>query len=169
MIHQLGDKTVIRDGHNWIADSAKVIGNIHLKNESSVWFGAVLRGDIEKITLGEGSNIQDNSVLHTDPGCPVNIGSGVTIGHLVMLHGCTIKDDSLIGIGAVALPSGILASGFTDQLKRRQAQYENELTKALQDGVISSSERNKLTKIAKDMNLSEEQIKTMEKKLKEVS
>ena len=76
---------------------------------------------------------------------------------------------AIIGIGVVALPSGILASGFTDQLKRRQAKYENELSKALQDGVISSSERNKLTKIAKDMNLSEEQIKTMEKKLKEVS
>ena len=76
---------------------------------------------------------------------------------------------AIIGIGVVALPSGILASGFTDQLKRRQAQYENELSKALQDGVISSSERNKLTKIAKDMNLSEEQIKTMEKKLREVS
>ena len=76
---------------------------------------------------------------------------------------------AIIGIGVVALPSGILASGFTDQLKRRQAQYENELSKALQDGVISSSERNKLTKIAKDMNLSEEQIRTMEKKLKEVS
>ena len=76
---------------------------------------------------------------------------------------------AIIGIGVVALPSGILASGFTDQLKRRQAQYENELSKALEDGVISSSERNKLTKIAKDMNLSEEQIKTMEKKLKEVS
>ena len=75
---------------------------------------------------------------------------------------------AIIGIGVVALPSGILASGFTDQLKRRQAKYENELSKALQDGVISSSERNKLTKIAKDMNLSEEQIKTMEKKLKEV-
>ena len=76
---------------------------------------------------------------------------------------------AIIGIGVVALPSGILASGFTDQLKRRQAQYENELSKALQDGIISSSERNKLTKIAKDMNLSEEQIKTMEKKLKEDS
>ena len=76
---------------------------------------------------------------------------------------------AIIGIGVVALPSGILASGFTDQLKRRQAQYENELSKALQDGVISSSERNKLTKIAADMNLSKEQIKTMEKKLKEIN
>ena len=76
---------------------------------------------------------------------------------------------AIIGIGVVALPSGILASGFTDQLKRRQAQYENGLSKALQDGVISSSERNKLTKIAADMNLSKEQIKTMEKKLKEIN
>ena len=76
---------------------------------------------------------------------------------------------AIIGIGVVALPSGILASGFTDQLKRRQSQYESELTKALQDGVITSTERNKLTKIAEDMNLSEEQIKTMEKKLKEIT
>ena len=76
---------------------------------------------------------------------------------------------AIIGIGVVALPSGILASGFTDQLKRRQAEYENEFSKALQDGVITSSERNKLSKIAQDMNLSEDQIKTMEKKLKEIS
>ena len=76
---------------------------------------------------------------------------------------------AIIGIGVVALPSGILASGFTDQLKRRQAQYEDELSKALRDGIITSSERNKLTKIARDMNLSEEQIETMEKKLKEVN
>ena len=103
MIHQLGDKKVQRDGSNWVADNAKVIGDIHLKNDSSVWFGAVLRGDIERITVGEGSNIQDNSVIHTDPGCPVSIGAGVTIGHMVMLHGCTIDDDSLIGIGAIIL------------------------------------------------------------------
>ena len=76
---------------------------------------------------------------------------------------------AIIGIGVVALPSGILASGFTDQLKRRQSNYENELSKALQDGVITSSERNKLTQIAEDMNLSEEQIKTMEKKLREIN
>ena len=103
MIHQLGDKKIKREGENWIADSAKVIGDIHLKNNSSVWFGAVLRGDIEKITVGEGSNVQDNSVIHTDPGCPVIIGSGVTIGHMVMLHGCLIDNDSLIGIGAIIL------------------------------------------------------------------
>ena len=76
---------------------------------------------------------------------------------------------AIIGIGTVALPSGILASGFSDQLKRRQSKYENELNKALQDGVITNKERNKLTKIAEDMNLSEDQIKTMEKKLKEIN
>ncbi len=103
MIHQLGDKKIKREGENWIADSAKVIGDIHLKNNSSIWFGAVLRGDIENITVGEGSNVQDNSVIHTDPGCPVIIGSGVTIGHMVMLHGCLIDNESLIGIGAIIL------------------------------------------------------------------
>jgi carbonic anhydrase/acetyltransferase-like protein (isoleucine patch superfamily) len=108
MIHQLADKNVKREGKNWIADSAKVIGDIHLKNECSIWFGAVLRGDIENITIGEGSNVQDNSVIHTDDGCGVNVGSGVTIGHLVMLHGCTIKDDSLIGIGAVVLNNAVV-------------------------------------------------------------
>ena len=76
---------------------------------------------------------------------------------------------AIIGIGTVALPSGILASGFSDQLKRRQSKYENELNKALQDGVITNKERSKLTKIAEDMNLSKDQIKTMEKKLKEIN
>ena len=108
MIHQLGDKTVQREGKNWVADSAKVLGDVLLKNDSSIWFGAVLRGDIERITVGEGSNVQDNSVIHTDPGCPVNIGSNVTIGHLVMLHGCTIHDDSLIGIGATILNKSVI-------------------------------------------------------------
>ena len=103
MIHQLGDKTVKRDGKNWIADSAKVIGDIYLKNDCSIWFGAVLRGDIEKITIGEGTNVQDNSVVHTDDGCECIVGSGVTVGHMVILHGCSIKDDSLIGMGATIL------------------------------------------------------------------
>ena len=103
MIHQLGDKIVKRDGKNWIADNAKVIGDIHLKNDCSIWFGAVLRGDIEKITIGEGTNVQDNSVVHTDDGCECIVGSGVTVGHMVILHGCIIKDDSLIGMGATIL------------------------------------------------------------------
>ena len=87
----------------WIADDANVIGNIHLERLVSIWFGATLRGDTELITIGEGSNVQDGSVLHTDLGFPLNIGKDVTIGHKVMLHGCTIGDNSLIGIGAVIL------------------------------------------------------------------
>ena len=74
-----------------------------LEKNSSVWFNAVIRGDNENIHVGEGSNVQDGSVLHTDPGCPLRIGKDVTIGHIVMLHGCTIGDNSLIGIGAVIL------------------------------------------------------------------
>ena len=91
------------EGHYFIADSATLIGRVRLKKDSSVWFGAVLRGDNEWIELGERSQIQDNCVLHTDPGFPLTIGSNCVIGHLVMLHGCTIGDNSLIGMGAVML------------------------------------------------------------------
>ena len=87
----------------WVAPSAVVLGNIIMHAESSVWFGAVLRGDNEPITIGARSNVQDNAVLHTDPGCPLNIGEGVTIGHQAMLHGCTVGDNTLIGIGATLL------------------------------------------------------------------
>ncbi|MFO1152893.1 MAG: gamma carbonic anhydrase family protein [Rhodospirillales bacterium] len=87
----------------WIAPTAAVIGKVRLERNASVWWGAVLRGDNELITVGENSNVQDCSVLHTDPGMPLTIGAGVTIGHLVMLHGCTIGDGSLIGIGSVIL------------------------------------------------------------------
>jgi len=87
----------------WVADSAQVIGNVVLGEGSSVWFGAVLRGDTETITLGAGSNIQDGSVLHADVGFPMTVGANVTVGHQVMLHGCTIGDESLIGIGATVL------------------------------------------------------------------
>ena len=87
----------------WIADSAEVMGNVHLGPDASVWFGCVLRGDTESMHIGEGSNIQDLSVLHADFGQPLHIGRHVTVGHKVMLHGCTIGDESLIGIGAVVL------------------------------------------------------------------
>ena len=87
----------------WVASNATVIGRVKLKKNSSIWFNAVLRGDIENIHFGEGSNVQDGSVLHTDPGCPLKVGKNVTVGHHVMLHGCTIGDNSLIGIGAVIL------------------------------------------------------------------
>lgn len=87
----------------WVADSASVIGNVDMSAGSSVWFGAVVRGDNETIVIGKNSNIQDNSVLHSDPGSPLHIGAGVTVGHQVMLHGCTIGDNTLIGIGATVL------------------------------------------------------------------
>ncbi len=87
----------------WVADNAQVIGNVVLHEDSSVWFGATLRGDTETITVGRGSNIQDGSVLHADIGFPMTMGENVTVGHQVMLHGCTIGDGSLIGIGAVVL------------------------------------------------------------------
>ena len=87
----------------WVADSAEVIGHVTLAADASVWFGCVLRGDTEHMTVGEGSNIQDLSVLHADVGQPLTIGRHVTVGHKVMLHGCTIGDESVIGIGAIVL------------------------------------------------------------------
>lgn len=94
----------------WIAPSAVVIGRVVLKRNASVWWGAVLRGDNEPILIGENSNVQDNAVLHTDPGCPLTIGAGVTIGHLAMLHGCTVGDHSLIGIRATILNRSEIAA-----------------------------------------------------------
>ena len=87
----------------WIAPNATIIGKVKLEKNSSIWFNAVLRGDIELIKIGENSNIQDGSVLHTDPGFPITVGKRVTVGHMVMLHGCKISDDTLIGIGSIIL------------------------------------------------------------------
>ncbi len=87
----------------YVAPGATVLGDVQLGAQSSVWFGAVLRGDVERLTIGRGTNIQDNSVLHSDPGAPLVLGDYVTVGHLVMLHGCHVGDRSLIGIGAVVL------------------------------------------------------------------
>ena len=93
---QLGDGA-------WVADSAQVIGNVVLGENASVWFGVVLRGDTDKLTIGRNTNIQDLSMLHADAGVPLTIGDNVTIGHQVMLHGCTVGDNTLIGIQAVVL------------------------------------------------------------------
>ena len=103
MFYDLEDKKVKNLGENWSASNASIIGDVTLEKNTSIWFNVTLRGDVENIYVGEGSNIQDGSVLHTDPGYPLKIGKDVTIGHLVMLHGCTIEDNSLIGIGAVIL------------------------------------------------------------------
>ena len=104
MIYALGERTpeLVGDGH-FVAESATVIGNVRLLKNASVWFNSVLRGDNEPIEVGEGSNVQDSCVLHADPGFPLRIGENVTVGHMVMLHGCTIGPNSLIGIGSTIL------------------------------------------------------------------
>jgi carbonic anhydrase/acetyltransferase-like protein (isoleucine patch superfamily) len=91
------------DEEHWVAPTAVLIGRVRLEHAASVWWGAVLRGDNELITVGRGSNVQDGCVLHTDPGFPLVIGANVTVGHMAVLHGCTIGEGSLIGIGAVVL------------------------------------------------------------------
>ena len=104
-VYDLGDRRVQlpQGGEYWIAPTATVLGNVILKRNASVWFGAVLRGDNDPIVVGENTNIQDGAVLHTDDGVQLTLGAGVTVGHLAMLHGCTVGDNSLIGIGAVVL------------------------------------------------------------------
>lgn len=90
-------------GNFWVAPDAQVMGNIVLLENASIWFAAVLRGDNETITIGENSNVQDGSILHTDVGFPMRLGKNVTVGHQAMLHGCTVGDNSLVGIGATIL------------------------------------------------------------------
>ena len=104
MIYSLGDRAPEFEGTgHFVADNATVIGSVRLRNKASVWFNCVLRGDNDWLVVGERSNIQDGSVLHTDEGIELIVGDGVTVGHKVMLHGCTIGDNSLIGIGSTIL------------------------------------------------------------------
>ena len=103
MFYDLGNKKVKNKGDNWAAPNASIVGDVTIEKNTSIWFNSTLRGDVENIYVGEGSNVQDGCVLHTDPGYPLKIGTDVSIGHLVLLHGCTIGDNSLIGIGAVIL------------------------------------------------------------------
>lgn len=104
MKYALRDVRVQTDGdHYWIAPNAVVIGDVRLKRNASIWWGCVVRGDSETITIGENVNVQDGSVLHADPGYPLTLEKNVSVGHMVMLHGCTVGEGSLIGIGAVIL------------------------------------------------------------------
>ncbi len=104
MFYSFEDHQVeLRGSEHYVAHNATLIGRVVLEDRASVWFNAVLRGDNEPIVIGEGSNVQDGSVLHTDPGFPLTLGRGVTVGHMVMLHGCTVGDNSLIGIKSVVL------------------------------------------------------------------
>jgi len=102
-IYRLGDREPRIDPTAWVAESAELIGLVELAAGSSIWFNCTLRGDNEPIRVGARSNVQENCVLHTDPGWPLTIGDGVTVGHQAMLHGCTIGDGSLIGIQAIVL------------------------------------------------------------------
>jgi carbonic anhydrase/acetyltransferase-like protein (isoleucine patch superfamily) len=103
MIYEFENNTPTLHKNSWVASNAVLIGKVTLEKDANIWFNVVLRGDIEFITIGEGSNVQDGSVFHTDPGCPLTLGKGVTVGHMVMLHGCEIGDDTLIGIGSTIL------------------------------------------------------------------
>ena len=103
MIYDFEKNTPTLHSDSWVASNAVLIGKVILKKDANIWFNVVLRGDIETITIGEGSNVQDGSVFHTDPGCPLILGRHITVGHMVMLHGCEIDDNTLIGIGSTIL------------------------------------------------------------------
>jgi len=107
-IYQLGDKKPVIPASCFVAENATIIGDVTLGERVSVLFGAVIRGDNDPVTIGDDSNVQDNCVLHSDPGLPLTIGKGVTIGHQAMLHGCTVGDDSMIGIAAVVLNATVI-------------------------------------------------------------
>ncbi|MGW6427068.1 gamma carbonic anhydrase family protein [Nocardia sp. NPDC055053] len=139
------------DDTAWIAPNATVIGRVSLAAEVGVWYSAVLRGDLEQITLGARTNIQDGCVLHADPGFPLTVGSGVSVGHNAILHGCTIGDDVLVGMGATVLNGAVIGAGSliaANALIPEGAQIppgslvagvpgkvRKELTEAQQDGI----------------------------------
>ena len=151
MIATLGDKKLTTTSDNfWIAPDANVIGDVQMDEDTSIWFNATLRADYEPIIIGEGSNIQDGSVIHTDPGHECRVGKFVTVGHMVMLHGCDIGDGSLIGIGSVILngakigknciigskalitegtviPDGSMVMGMPGKIKRELTKEEQEM------------------------------------------
>ncbi len=111
-VYSLGERKVAFRGEEWfIADNATVIGTVVLHNQASVWFNAVVRGDNDIITIGERTNIQDAAVLHADPGIPLTLGKNVSVGHQAMLHGCTIGDGTLVGIGAIIMNHSVIGSG----------------------------------------------------------
>src|SRR5690349_12749127 len=99
------------DSKYFIADTATVIGKVRLQESASVWFGAVLRGDNEWIEIGENSNVQDNATCHTDPGFPLSIGKNCTVGHNVILHGCTLEDGALVGMGSIVMNGAKIGRG----------------------------------------------------------
>ena len=112
-VYALGDAapTFPENGAFWIAPGAQVMGNVTLAEDVSIWFNAVLRGDNEPITIGRGSNVQDGAVFHTDPGFPLVVGENVTVGHMALLHGCSVGDGTLVGMGAMVMNGAKVGKG----------------------------------------------------------
>ena len=165
-IYQFGDAIPQIAPTAWVADSAQVIGRVTLEDRASVWYGCVLRGDNDRITIGRHSNVQDGSVLHSDEGVPLTLGVGVTVGHQVMLHGCTIGDGTLIGIQSVILnrarigrncivgagalvtegkefPDGVLIVGSPAKVARELSAEQITLLKHLSDHYLLQTERHR--------------------------
>ncbi|MGF6880918.1 carbonic anhydrase/acetyltransferase-like protein (isoleucine patch superfamily) [Nocardia sp. GAS34] len=111
MMIQLGEHSPQVDESAWIAPNATVIGRVRLGEQVGIWYSAVLRGDLEDITIGARTNIQDGCVLHADPGFPLTVGAGVSVGHNAILHGCTVGDDVLVGMGATVLNGAVIGAG----------------------------------------------------------
>ncbi len=164
MIYTLGKRRPQLADDAWVAPNATLIGTVHLAARSSVWFNTVLRGDTDEIFVGEGSNVQDGSVLHTDAGIQLRIGASCTIGHQVMLHGCTIGDNTLIGIQSVILngavigrnslvgagsvvpegkqyPDGVLLLGSPAVVKRELKPQEIQIIEASARGYVENARR----------------------------
>lgn len=159
-VYSLGERRVEVQGTDWyIAESASVIGSVRIEDRASIWFNVVVRGDNDQIVIGEGSNLQDSAVLHTDAGIKLTLGRNVSVGHLVMLHGCSIGDGSLIGIGSVILnhaligkhcligagsliaegktiPDGVLALGSPAKVVRDLSQAEIDNLQNIADGYM---------------------------------
>ena len=159
-VYSLGERRVQVQGKDWyIADSASIVGSVLIEDKASIWFNVVIRGDNDLITIGEGSNVQDGSTLHTDAGIKLTLGRNVSIGHMVMLHGCSIGDGSLIGINSVILnhavigkhsligagslvpegktiPDGVLALGSPAKVMRDLSQAEIANLQNIADGYV---------------------------------
>src|SRR6267154_2773133 len=144
-VFSLGERKVVFQGEEWfIAHNATVIGTVILRNQASVWFKSVVRGDSDIIAIGERTNIQDAAVLHADPGVPLTLGKNVSVGHLAMLHGCTIGDGSLVGIGALIpegkkYPDGVLVLGSPGKVVRELKAEEKEGLLEIADGYVRRS------------------------------
>jgi carbonic anhydrase/acetyltransferase-like protein (isoleucine patch superfamily) len=162
-LYSIGDRRVVLRGtHHYVAPDASIIGSVTLENEANVWFNVVIRADNDQVTIGEQTNVQDGSVLHVDPGYPMTLGRRVTVGHKVMLHGCTIGDGTLVGINSVVMngakigpatligantliaegkeiPGGVLVLGSPGKIVRELTQEEKDYLLKVADGYVARS------------------------------